>query len=131
MTFRCSANRTEVWVKVCMGDTQYARQIIGPDYHEQNEEDEAPVLHFTNHLTRVAGRDVAQKAGGDPTQKPKSKPKQKPKQAPRSPWPYEVDRGLNIDIGAEELDFFCAQQLEIAKREDNINIFCVVTSQKN
>ena len=38
-------------------------------------------------------------ARSNPTQKPKSKAKAKPKQATRSPWPYEVDRGLKFDIG--------------------------------
>ena len=33
-----------VWVLVCLGETQYARQLIEPDCQEQNEEDEVPDL---------------------------------------------------------------------------------------
>ena len=46
-----------------LGETQHAREIIGPDHQEQDEEDDVPVffefkssLHFTAHFTQKAER---------------------------------------------------------------------------
>ena len=71
-----------IWVWVCLGEAQYARQIKGPDYPDQNEEDDGPVFEIlqtaptkTIRATQKAGRDPMQKAERDAAQRPNSKPK--------------------------------------------------------
>ena len=56
-----------VWVLVCLGDTQYARHIAGPEY-EEREEDDAPVLFYcTTHFTRKVGGRTHAESGGRET----------------------------------------------------------------
>ena len=71
-----------VWLLVCMGHTQRARQIIGPHCKHQEEEDAASQLPLHNPPHAEGGR----------------RPRAEPAQNTHS-GPFEVDKGLNIDDG--------------------------------
>ena len=98
-----------------MGEAQYAGRIIGPDCQEEEAEDDAPVL-------------PGGKLGGDPAQILNSKPK--PKHKPRPQWPYEVDRGLQVEYWPVKW-ISVPPSLGRHQREAHIKNICFVTGQKD